>query len=197
MIWKCLLPLMVYALVPPASGQGVPGVDIEGPFARVKRNDDGSRTTFERGQDESTLTKTTVSPGGNVTMKTIYRLDSDGNPVKCDIYDGLGNKLYKTAFGYSKRPGVTYGKLVQELLYDVRVKRYFDGTREEKPVHMFVYRYNTDGSPRLPIGITLIEGGTAEEIFGRDIESQTLPDLDELEEGSPANPNARPLRRDR
>lgn len=196
-IRKYLLSAMMCALTLPLSAQGVPGIDIDGPFVRVKRNQDGTRTVFERGQDEHTLVKTTKGPNGNAVLKTIYRLDSDGNPIKCDIYDGGGNKLYKTAFGYSKRPGVTFGKLVQELLYDVRVKRYFDGTRTEKPVHMFVYRYNADGSPRLPIGITLIKGKTAEEVFGRSIESQVLPNLEDLEAVEPANPNAKPLRRSR
>lgn len=195
MIRSLLLTFVFACLVPAISAQGIPGIDIEGPFVRVKRNDDGSRTVFERGQDKKTLTKTTRSADGKILMKTIYRLDELGNPIKCDIYDGLGTKLYKTQFGYSKRPGPTYGKLVQELLYDTRVKRYFAGTRNEKPVHMFQYRYNADGSPRLPIGITLVKGKTAEEIFGRGVESQAIPDLesDEFEKVDPANPNARPL----
>ena len=188
---------MACAMILPLPAQGVPGVDIEGPFVRVKRNQDGSRTVFERGQDERTLVKTTEGPNGNVVLKTIYRLDSDGNPLRCNIYNGTGKQLYKTAFGYSKRPGVTYGRLVQELLYDTKEERFFDGTRTEKPVHMFVYRYNADGSPRLPIGITLIKGKTAEEVFGRSVSPQVLPNLKELEEGKPANPNARPLRQNR
>ncbi len=175
--------------------QGLPGIGIDGPFVRVKRNDDGSKTVFERGQDERTITKQTFTAGGNLTLKTVYRLDKQGNPLKCDIYDGLGNRLYKTAFGYSKRPGPTFGKLAQELLYDTRVKRFFPGTDKEMPVHMFVYKYKPDGSPELPIGMTLIKGKTAEEVFGRGVSPQALPDLKELEEVKPANPNARPVGR--
>jgi hypothetical protein len=197
MTFRTILALAAFVLATPLHGQGLPGLDIDGPFARVKRNEDGSVTTFERGNDKRSLTKVTKTPAGNITLKTIYRLDENGNPLRCDIYDGLGNKLYKTRFGYSKRQGPTFGKLVQELLYDVRVKRFFPGTKEEQPVHMFLYRYNADGSPQLPIGITLIKGKTAEEIFGRGIspEAQALPDLEELEEVDPANPSAQPVGR--
>lgn len=188
-----LIAMLLLGLLIPAPGQGVPGVDIQGPFVRVKRNEDGSKTVFERGQDERTLTKATYTASGNLTLKTIYRLDDAGNPLKCEMFDGQGTKLYKTQFGYSKVPGPTYGKLVQERLYDVQVPRFFAGTREPKPVHVFIYRYKPDGSPELPIGISTVEGKTAEEIFGGKVESQTLPDLNELED--PANPNARPLQR--
>ncbi|MCH7228469.1 hypothetical protein [Haloferula sp. A504] len=193
MIRRAILLMITACLVPLVAAQDLPGIGIDGPFVRVKRNKDGSRTVFERGNDERTLIKTTYTADGNISVKTIYRLDAKGNPLKCDIFDGLGNKIYKTQFGYSKRPGVTFGKLVQELLYDTRVKRFFPGTRNEMPVHMFQYRYKPDGSPERPVGITLIEGKTAEEIFGRGVEPGQLPDLKELEEVDPANPNARPL----
>ena len=197
MIRRALLLLITACLIPLVAAQDLPGLGIEGPFVRVKRNKDGSRTVFERGNDERTLVKTTYTADGNISVKTIYRLDANGNPLKCDIYDGLGTKIYKTQFGYSKRPGPTFGKLVQELLYDTRVKRYFPGTRNEMPVHMFQYRYKPDGSPERPVGITLVEGDYAEDIFGSGVESQTLPDMRELEEVDPANPNARPVGRPR
>ncbi|GAA5481706.1 hypothetical protein [Haloferula sargassicola] len=200
MIRRLCSALLGLLLVATVSAQGLPGIGIEGPFVRVKRNDDGSKTVFERGQDEKTLTKKTFTAGGNLTLKTVYRLDSRGNPLKCDIYDGIGNKLYKTAFAYSKRPGPTYGKLAQELLYDTRVKRFRPGTKEEMPVHAFIYKYRPDGSAEVPVGITLIKGKTADQVFGK---SQALPNLNELEEGDasdaaePANPSARPLGRAR
>lgn len=195
MIRPILALTLTLSMIPAASGQRVPGVDIKGPFVRVKRNDDGTRTVFERGNDKRTMEKTTSTASGNVTLKTVYRMDDKGNPLKCDMFDGLGNKLYKTSFGYSKKPGPTFGKLVQERLYDARVKRYKPGTREEMPVHIFYYRYNPDGSAQLPIGVSLIKGKTAEEIFGGKIESQTIPDLNKLEKLDPANPNARPVGR--
>ncbi len=191
------LTLILGLIVSPLTHAQIPGVDIEGPFVRVKRNEDGTKTVFERGNDRKTLTKKTYNAQKNVTMTTVYRLDARGNPLKCDIFDGAGNQLYKTAFGYSKRPGPTFGKLVQELLFDTRVKRYFpernpDGTRREKPVHMFIYSYNADGSANLPVGMTLIKGKTADEVFGK---SQALPDLEKFEKVEPANPNARPVGR--
>ena len=194
------LTLILGLIVAPLVSAQIPGIDIDGPFVRVKRNEDGTKTIFERGNDRKTLTKKTYNQQKNVTMTTIYRLDPRGNPLKCDIFDGAGNKLYKTSFGYSKRPGTTFGKLVQELLFDTRVKRFFvdrnpDGTRREKPVHMFIYSYNADGSANLPVGMTLIKGKTAEEVFGTGVESQVIPDLEKYEKVEPANPNARPVGR--
>jgi hypothetical protein len=192
------LTLILGLIVSPLAHAQIPGIDIDGPFVRVKRNEDGTKTVFERGNDRKTLKKETMSPQNRVVMTTIYRLDPNGNPLKCDIFDGAGNKIYKTAFGYSKRPGPTYGKLVSELLYDTRVKRYFDtpdanGKRIEMPVHRFIYSYNADGTANLPVGMTLIKGKTAEEVFGIGVETQALPDLEEYEKVEPANPNARPL----
>ncbi|MGB6222579.1 hypothetical protein [Haloferula sp.] len=194
------LTLILGLIVSPLVSAQIPGVDIDGPFVRVKRNEDGTKTEFSRGNDRKTLTKKTYSAQKRVVMTTVYRLDDRGNPLKCDIFDGAGNKLYKTSFGYSKRPGPTFGKLVQELLFDVRVKRYFDlpdanGKRKEKPVHMFIYSYNADGSANLPVGMTLIKGKTAEEVFGTGVESQVIPNLEEFEKVEPANPNARPVGR--
>ena len=162
MIRLALFGLILACLVPAVPAQGLPGIGIEGPFVRVQRNKDGSRTVFERGNDEQTLIKTTYTASGNISTKTIYRLDKRGNPLKCDIFDGLGTKLFKTSFGYSKRPGVTFGKLVQERLFDARVKRFKPGTREEIPVHVFFYKYKPDGSPERPVGISLVPGGKAE-----------------------------------
>ena len=157
--------LLALAFAASAAGQ-IPGSDIDGPFARVKRNDDGSVTVFERGNDLRSLTKTTKSPQGQILVLTQYRLDGRGNPLKCDIFDQNGTRIFKTQFGYSKRPGPTFGKLVQELLYDARNKNIDPETGKEKPVHMFLYTYNADGSPNLPVGVTLVAGRTAEEVFG-------------------------------
>ena len=194
---RLLFFLISLFFVTDAFSQGLPGVGIDGPFVRVKRNKDGSKTVFERENDERTIVKKTFTAGGNLTLKAVYRLDKQGNPLLCNIYDGIGNKLYKTAFGYSKRPGPTFGKLVQERLFDTRVKRIDPETKKETPVHMFLYRYKPDGTAELPIGITLIKGKTAEEVFGRKIETQALPDLNELEDPTkaPANPNAKPVGR--
>jgi hypothetical protein len=194
------LTLILGLIVSPLVPAQIPGIDIDGPFVRVKRNEDGTKTVFERGNDRKTLTKKTYNAQKNVTMSTVYRLDDRGNPLKCDIFDGAGNRLYKTSFGYSKRPGPTFGKLVSELLYDTRVKRFFpdrdqNGKRIEMPVHRFIYSYNADGTANLPVGMTLIKGKTAEEVFGVKIETQALPDLEEYEKVDPANPNATPLGR--
>ena len=188
---------MLVGLAAPARAQDLPGIDIEGPFVRLQRNEDGTHTVYERGNDKLTLTKRTKNAKGNVLMTTIYRLDENGNPRKCDVYDVQGNRIYKTSFGYSTVPGVTHGKLVQERLYRVNPPHTeFNpktGRREEAPIHVIYYRYNADGTPMKPVGETRIAGRTAEEVFGHGIESQVLPrKMSELE---PINPNAEPLSR--
>lgn len=186
---RILIALFAVALAAPAQ---IPGIEIDGPFARVKRNEDGSETKFERGTDRRTMTKKTYTAQGHLTLSTVYRMDDNGNPVKCEIFDGLGNKLYKTQFGYSKKPGPSFGKLVRERLFDARVKRVDPVTREEMPIHMFIYNYNPDGTAQVPIGVTLIKGKTAEEIFGKGVESQAIPvDLEKWEKVAPSPSNGR------
>lgn len=195
MISKALAALFCLALCAAAGAQEVPGIDIEGPFVRIQRNDDGTRTVYERGHDKRSLTKRTFNAKGNVIMSTVYRLDRNGNPLKCDVFDVQGNRIYKTSFGYSKVDGPTYGKLVQERLFDVRHPNYElkEGKRVEAPIHIFYYTYNADGSPNQPVGETRVHGKRAEEVFRNKIESQALPrKMSDLE---PANPNAEPLRR--
>jgi len=194
---KTLAFCLLAALGGSAAAQEIPGIDIEGPFVRVQKNEDGTRTIYERGNDKRSLTKRIYNAKGNVVMTTVYRLDDNANPRKCDVFDVQGNRIYKTSFGYSRVPGVTYGKLVQERLFRISPP-YTEpnpktGKREEAPVHIIYYRYNADGSPMKPVGETRIKGKTAEEVFGHGIESQVLPrKMSELE---PINPNAEPLRR--
>lgn len=149
--------------------------------AWIKLEEDGSRMIFDQSEDKRSLIKTTRTTEGAVEVTAIYRLDAKGNPLKCDLYDELGESICKVRFGYSKRPGITYGKLVQELFYDTRQKRLVPDGQSEQPVHMFLHRYKGDGSAERPTGITLIEDKTLEDLLGRPFGSQALPDFDKLE----------------
>jgi hypothetical protein len=102
---------------------GVPGLEVQGPYASVKTNKDGSREYFERTHDMTVITKKTVSPEGQPVLKTVYRLSPQGNPLTCDIFDGKGTRLFKSRYGYDPKQGLTYGKLIEEQMFDARVKR--------------------------------------------------------------------------
>jgi len=136
---------------------------VEGPNVRVTRHDDGSRTVFERSVDQRVLAKKTFTADGSMFLVTIYRMDAHGNPMNCKIYDGMKNEMFKARYGYRKSDGV----LVEEQMFDSRVKRIDPNTGEEMPVRRFIYTYDAVGNRSAPISITLIPGKTAEEVYGR------------------------------
>lgn len=139
------------------------GIDeVDGPNVRVMRHDDGSRTIFVRSPDNRTLTKRTRNTQGVLTMLTIYRMDHHGNPTGCKIYDGDGNELFKSSYGYDKKTG----RLAEERMFDSRVKRIDPKTGNEMPVRRFLYSYDALGNRSAPIAITLIPGVDAEKFFG-------------------------------
>ncbi len=175
----------------------VPGLEVRGPYSSVKKNKDGTSEEFSRAPDLRTITKKTLSANKVLVMTTVYRLDPQGNPLNCDIFDGRGNRLYKSRYGYSRKPGLTYGKLVEEQMFDVRVKRSNPDTGEEMPVRRFIYTYDSNGQQNKPIALTLTPGKTYEQVYGPGPESSALL-FDPFKGAKPppsgkANPNARPL----
>lgn len=136
---------------------------VEGPNVRVMRHDDGSRTIFSRSPDARTLTKKTYSGKGALFLVTIYRMDAQGNPMNCKIYDGKKNEMFKSRYGYRKSDG----RLAEEQMFDSRVKRIDPNTGEEMPVRRFIYTYDALGNRSAPISITLTPGKTAEEVYGK------------------------------
>ncbi len=135
---------------------------VDGPNVRVMRHDDGSRTIFTRSPDNRVLTKKTFTANGALFLVTIYRMDAHGNPMNCKIYDGQKNEMFKSRYGYRKSDG----RLVEEQMFDSRVKRIDPNSGEEMPVRRFIYNYDALGNRSAPISITLTPGRTAEEVFG-------------------------------
>lgn len=135
---------------------------VDGDNVRVTRHEDGSRTVFERSADERVLTKRTYTGDGKMYLVTIYRMDAHGNPLNCKIYDGQKNEMFKSRYGYRKSDGL----LVEEQMFDSRVKRVDPNTGEEMPVRRFIYTYDAMGNRSAPISITLTPGATAEEVYG-------------------------------
>lgn len=133
---------------------------VDGPNVRVMRHDDGGRTVFTRSPDQRTLTKRTFGANRNLTMVTIYRMDENGNPLSCKIFDGQRTELYKSSYGYHRQTG----QLIEERMFDARVKR-IDEYGREIPVRRFIYTYDEAGNRNHPIAINLLPGEKAEDFF--------------------------------
>lgn len=125
--------------------------DVDGPNVRVIRHADGSRTRFTRTPDNTMLTKKKYGPNGVMNMVTIYQMDKFGNPLSCKIYDGDKNLLFKVAYGYRKSDG----QLVEERMFDARVKRMDPKTGKEMPVQRICYLIDGNGNRSAPIVINL------------------------------------------
>lgn len=134
---------------------------VSGPNVRVMKLQDGGRAVFERSPDGRTLTKTTTL-NGKVQMTTIYRMDGNENPLGCKIKDGQNQEMFKVSYGYHKVTGL----LVEELMYDSRVKRINPVNGKELPVQRVVYIYDAEGKRSAPMVFNLLPGKTFEQVFG-------------------------------
>ena len=95
-------------------------------------------------------------------MVTTYKMDSSGNPRGCKIRDGQGQELFKVSYGYHKVTGL----LVEELMFDSRVKRINKDTGKEQPVQKIAYLYDAEGKRSAPIVYNYLPGKTFEQVFG-------------------------------
>jgi len=89
-------------------------------------------------------------------------MDANSNPLGCKIRDGQNQELFKVSYGYHK---VT-GQLVEELMYDSRVRRLNPANGKELPVQKVVYLYDPEGKRSAPIVYNLLPGKTFEQVFG-------------------------------
>jgi len=159
---------------------------VNGPNVRVMKHEDGGETIFTRSTDKRTLTKKTFK-SGRLAMIAVYRMDAHGNPMNCKIIDGQQNELFKVSYGYHKETG----QLVEERMFDSRVKRMNKDTGKELPVQRLIYIYDAQGNRGQPIALNLLPGKKFEDVFG---EKSTALDVNPFDEGKaakPANPNAR------
>ncbi len=162
-VMKFLKILLVTMLMPMLGVAEEAGFDaVDGPNVRVMRHDDGSRTVFTRSPDNTVLTKKTFTGNGALFLVTIYRMDGNGNPMNCKIYDGQKNEMFKSRYGYRKSDGL----LVEEQMFDSRVERTDPNSGLEMPVRRFIYTYDALGNRSAPLSITLTPGATAEEVYG-------------------------------
>lgn len=178
--WK-ILAVVTGLMVSVSCNAKEPAMDLEtvdGPNVRVMRHEDGSRTMFTRAPDDRTLTKKKFAASGVLTMLTIYRMDSNGNPIGCKIFDGQNQLLYKVSYGYRKADGL----LVEERMFDARVTRRDKNTGKEMPVQRICYLYDAQGNRSAPIVYNLLPGKTFEQVFG--VKSSAL-ESNPFKEGAP------------
>jgi len=142
-------------------GQIADDEKVDSRFVRVKENDDGSRTVFRRSPDDRTLTKKRFDLNGRLILMTIYRMDKKGNPRGCKIYSTGGNELFRVRYGYDRQTR----RLVEEQMFDSRVKRLNPNTGEESPIRRFIYTYDAQGNRSKPFALCYLPGKTAEESF--------------------------------
>ena len=193
--WKMLTAVLGLAAVICGSAPGKEAAKefdaVDGPNVRVMRHEDGSRTMFTRTPDNRSLTKKKFSANGVLTMLTIYRMDRNGNPIGCKIYDGQNRVLFKVSYGYRKSDG----QLVEERMFDAQVKRKDPNSGVEMPVQRICYVYDARGNRSAPIVYNLLPGKTFEEVFGVKSSALESNPFRENAPGGPANPNARPVGR--
>jgi hypothetical protein len=158
--WKiCAIAAGLFASLP-CSANDVGAVD--GPNVRCMKHKDGSRAVFTRSPDSRTLTKKTYTPNGVICMLTTYKMDSNGNPLGCKIKDGQNTEMFKVSYGYHKVTGL----LVEELMFDSRVRRLNPANGKELPVQRIVYLYDAEGKRSAPMVFNLLPGKTFEQVFG-------------------------------
>lgn len=190
--WKIAMASLVLLASPAiAATTGDDFNSVDGPNVRVTRHDDGGRTLFIRTPDKLTLTKKTFTADGVLCMVTIYRMDANGNPLGCKILDGQKSELFKVSYGYHKEDG----RLMEERMFDSRVKRIDPKDGKEMPVHRFIYTYDAQGKRSAPISITLTPGKNANEVFGGAPSALEKNPFGDEPKGKPINPRARGIGR--
>lgn len=158
--WNIRILALGFLLTFPCQAEEIETVD--GPNVRIMKLEDGSRAVFVRSPDSKTLTKKTYTANGVRSMLTTYRMDTNGNPMNCKIRDGQNQEMFKVAYGYHRVTGL----LVEELMFDSRVKRINPGNGKELPVQRIVYLYDAEGKRSAPIVYNLLPGKTFEQVFG-------------------------------
>ncbi len=166
--------------------------EVDGPNVRVMRHEDGASTLFIRTPDNRKLTKKKFSANGVLTMRTVYVMDANKNPLNCKIYDGQDQLLFKVSYGYRKSDG----QLVEERMFDARVTRKDPNTGKEMPIQVISYAYNAQGERSAPQVVNLLPGKTFEQVFGMKSSAlETNPFRNNPSGGVPVNPKSRPPKR--
>lgn len=132
----------------------------EGPFTRVVKHDDGSKSIFKKTPDLSGMLKTIYNAQGVKISVTYYRTGKYGELRSCLIFDGKKKELFYVRYGYDKN-----ARLVEERMFD---------SATGHAVRRFLYTYDAMGNRSKPICITLVKDNANMLKYG----DKTVPDED-------------------
>ena len=110
------------------------------PDIRTELKSNGIYTLWTRKTTESgsQLNQYQFSEGGDVALKTVYRVNQNGSPLSSKIFDEKSNELFKISYGYRKSDGM----LVEERIFDSR-SRPMDN-RGVGPIRRILHGVNAD-----------------------------------------------------
>lgn len=159
---------------------------------RVMRHRDGTNTEYRRSNDEKTLVKRRISSvrgaKNSVLTVTVYRMDNQGNPLACKIYDGKKNLLYKVSYGYHRETG----QLIAEDMLDARVPQIDAKTGKPIPVRRMYWFYDGAGNVTRAFSFVWRKGKYAEEAFDNHKTPSNFPTDNPFRKGSTAGTPAAP-----
>lgn len=106
-----------------------------GPFVRMVRHNDGSRTVTARDETTKEMVITTYDPEGNLKLRRNYQLDRYGKPGTFQFFDGSGRPLVRGEFIYDGMD-----RVVEEKWFELP---------SERPIRTLAQNYDAKGR-RLP-----------------------------------------------
>lgn len=118
------------------------------PDVRTELKNDETYTLWTRRitEDGSLVNQYQFEAGGEVSLKTIHRLNQNGSPLSSKIFDEKNNELFKISYGYRRSDGM----LVEERIFDSQNEKL--DNRGGDPVRRIVHRgHDDDGSPEADV----------------------------------------------
>lgn len=139
-VWgACILLVSSERLLAAGASPVVPGAapasPTGGPFVRMVRHNDGSRSITARDDTTKEMVITTYDPLGNLKLRRNYQLDRFGKPATFIFYDGAGKPLVR-------------GEYVYDAQDRVAAERWFE-LPTQKPILTLAQNYDAKGR-RLP-----------------------------------------------
>lgn len=92
----------------------------------TESNEDGTRVLWIWDADGLRLSRYQFTRDGELETRGVYRMDKNGSPFGCRIFDDRKNEIFKVLFGYRKSDGT----LVEERIFDMKSKRLNDRGQE-------------------------------------------------------------------
>ena len=92
----------------------------------TESNEDGTRVLWIRDADGLRLSRYQFARDGELETQGVYRMDKNGSPFGCRIFDDRKNEIFKVLFGYRRSDG----SLVEERIFAMKSKRLNDRGQE-------------------------------------------------------------------